>query len=122
MKLKLHPLSPLNGLDALVSQSVGQRAEEEEAGGQQNENSDGGQMERLVLSLGVLQILLGSVGLLVESVELTKDEIEAGTGKQSSAQMSGKVMMQELLSTHEEEGEEMCAPGKEEEAHGVVEL
>lgn len=50
-----------------------------------------------------------------------EDELQKSTSNEARRKMSRKIMMQEKLSTHEEEGEVVSGPGKEEEASRVIE-
>jgi hypothetical protein len=71
-------------------------------------------------------VVLGADGaLLVLDGDLlsrlrVKDELEKSTSDETRSKVSWKVMMQEKLSSHEEEGEVVSSPGKEEEAGRVI--
>jgi hypothetical protein len=44
-----------------------------------------------------------------------EDKFDEGASDESGSEMSGQIVMQEKLATHQEKGRIMCSPGEEEE-------
>jgi hypothetical protein len=124
------PLPSKNLLDRETRVTVSERQEEVPASNNQRENdttSDPSTEHALASeSLTGGNMVPGADGtLLVLDLDLLRrlrveDEFKKGTGNKTRSEMGGKVMMQEKLSSHEEEWEVVGGPSQEEETSRVV--
>lgn len=128
MKVISKPLSPVNFVDSQAGVTICQRQEEEPAGSRDGENhktSNPGAGHALAsksLTSCNMSLRAGSFafrGLLICWI-CVKDEFDKGSRDQARRQMSGKVVMEEELTSHKVEWEVMSSPSQPEEAGGVV--
>lgn len=73
-----------------------------------------------VLARGLVLRLLQEVLVQSDRIEVA-DEFEQGTRDESGREMGGQVVVEEELAAHDEEGDIVSGPAKEEETGAVVE-
>jgi hypothetical protein len=130
VKVISEPLPSENGINGETRVTIGERQEEVPASNDQGQNSTTGNPSTEHALAGEAltggDVVPGANGsLLILDSDLLRslrveDELKKSTSNKTRSEVSWKVMMQEKLSSHEEEWEVMSSPSKEEETGRVI--
>lgn len=137
MQIIVEPLSRVNLLDSQAGLTISQRSKVEETPDNDGKDTASGsphaEQVGLTSSLADRLVLLDSSLLVLgegcvsrgDVIDINRvnveDKLDEGASDEGRGEVSGEVVVEEELATHDVEGDVMSGPGQEEETGRVVE-